>query len=400
MPSYVYQDTLLVVFGLCLFLFPLFASVFFIRSFDTCRPRHQPKSSELQAVHDEQVLTFQELHINYTKFRIKEPNFIDPLDRKLFLLHKNNLELLQPRQTELLHGIIEVVPNGYVNGDIVCGWQTNSSHFLVHPKRVREHYPVLCPLLVHNANTFQHFMDGVLPKLAQIHASTSFSEVTYLLHRPWDRSVDDIIKHINLTSERVAFYDGGHFTADYLINACVAPPLHPDLFAQVRHMLAIGAEDMEFHNNGLIIILTRQGARNGGRAIVNNDALIHFLHERYRDKLFVCHGNLSFSECRALFGQAKVVIGVHGGAFYNILLAHSKLHVVEIMPVTDKGDVVPSYLGHTIIWSIADMLNHTYCHLNSKAQNSLGNVYVDLGKVAKILAKVDSPQLKDHRTSL
>ena len=46
------------------------------------------------------------------------------------------------------------------------------------------------------------------------------------------------------------------------------------------------------------------------------------------------------------------------------------------------------------------MLNHTYWRLNSKAQNSLGSVYVDPEKVAKILDKVDFPQLKDHRTSL
>ena len=196
--SCVYQDSLLALFGVCPFLFPLYASVFFIRSFDTCRPRRQPKSSELQAVHDEQVLTFQDLYINYTNFWIKEPNFIDPLDRKLFLLHRNNLELLQLRQIELLHGFIEVVPNGYVNGDIVCGWQANSSHCLAHPRRVREHYPVLCPLLARNANIFQHFIDGVLPKLAQIHPSNSFSQVTYLLHRPLNRSVYDIIKHINL----------------------------------------------------------------------------------------------------------------------------------------------------------------------------------------------------------
>ena len=390
-PSHLYLDTVFAILALGLFIVPLYASVYFILSFDTSHPRHRHalQSLDLEGVQDEQIHAFHTLHIQYWDFRLKEPNFIDPSDRDVFYLHRDNMELLEKRPGKLLHGVIEVITNGSVNSAIECGWQTNASHFRVRPRRVRQHYPVLCPLLVPNANSFQHFLDGVLPKLAQLQASAAFSGVTYLIHRPWDRNIYDIIKLIDMRNNSIAFYDGGYITSDYLINTCTTPPLHPRLFEQVRDMLSYGYKQSVSTNDRSVILLTRGGARNGGRTMLNNNAVVNFLRQRYGNMLIIFRGNLPFSESVSLFGGAKLVIGVHGGAFYNILLARSKLHVVEIMPVTDKGDVVPSYLGHTIIWSIADMLNHTYWRLNATPQNKLGSVVVDIVKLANILDKVD-----------
>ena len=326
--------------------------------------------------------------INYSYFRINEPNFINNVDRTLFLSEPQNVDQLQERQEDVLTGIIEVIPNGSVNQYLDCGWRTNSSHFRYRPKHPRDHYAVLCPLLVPSSYRFQHFIDGVLPKLMQLRSIVaSFPEMTYLLYRPTDGSIYDMLYHINISIDSVAFYNGGDVTSDYLINTCITPPLHPALFSEARKMLVSGDEDIGKITDGIVILLTRNGKRE--RRMHNREQLISFLREKYGINLYVFRGDLTFSDSVKLFRKARIVLGVHGGAFYHIISAPSSAHIVEIMPTTRGGKVKPSYLAHTIFWSISNMLSQTYWRINSLPTDTHGNLYVDVGKVAKVLEMIE-----------
>ena len=321
-------------------------------------------------------------NINYSSFRIKEPNFIDGNDRKMFLLDGHNQDYLRQPSSSLLTGAIEVIPNGTMNGDIDCGWRTDLSQFLTPPKHVRGHYSVLCPLLVPHSEKFQHFVDGVLPKLEQMRSILPFQGVTYLLHRPQDQNIHTILKHINIS---IAVYDGNDITSDYLVNSCITPPIHPLLFSGVRDMLTDGSESGDKISGGLVILLTRAHSRKSGRKILNKDRVISYLQERYGHNFRVFDGDLTFYDSMKLFRQARIIIGVHGGAFYNMIYARSSLTILEIMPTTARGKITPAYITHPIFWVISNMLNQTYWRINNVPSDSSGNVQLDIEKFSKVL---------------
>ena len=394
---YALADILLTLLGGCMFLFPMYASVHFLISFDESHQDHMHSHHRIEETgipRNDIIQYFVRTQINYSHFRVNEPNFIDDLDRKSFLLEQHNLEQLQERDNDILTGIVEVIPNGTVHGDIDCGWRTNSSVFTSRPKHVRDHYVVLCPLLVSNSEYFQHFIDGVLPKLVQLSSIITFPGITYLFRRPRDRNIYEILEHVNLPGDSVAFYDGGHITSDYLINTCITPPLHPWLFSEAHNRLIRGFEDHNKRLDKLIILLTRNRSRKGGRRMLNMEYFISYLRGRYGHRLYTFHGNLTFSDSVKLFQRAHMVIGVHGGAFYNIIFAPHSTHIVELMPTTSEGEVMPTYIGHTIFWAISEMLNQSYWRINSTPTDSLGNIKVDIRKIEKVLDKIDRSSKK------
>ena len=375
-----------------MFLLPMYASVHFLLSFDAAHQDHMYSLNRIGAAgipRYDIIQYFVRTQINYSYFRINEPNFINDMDRESFLIERHNLEQLQERGSDILTGIVEVIPNGTVHGDIDCGWRTNSSVFMSRPKHVRDHYTVLCPLLVSHSEYFQHFIDGVLPKLVQLRSIITFPGITYLFRRPRDRNIYEILEHVNLSGDSVAFYDGGHITSDYLMNTCITPPLHPWLFSEAQNMLIRGFEDHNKCVDKLIILLTRDHSKTGGRRIINMDYFISYLRGRYGHRLYTFHGNSTFSDSVKLFQKAQIVIGVHGGAFYNIIFAPKSTHIVELMPTTSEGEVMPAYIGHTIFWAISDMLNQTYWRINSTPTDSLGNVKVEIREIEKVLDKID-----------
>ena len=100
-----------------------------------------------------------------------------------------------------------------------------------------------------------------------------------------------------------------------------------------------------------------------------------------------CH--LTFLDSVKLFRRVQLVIGVHSGAFYNIIFAPSSTNFVEIMPTTSECEVMPTYIGHTLFWVISDMLNQTYWRIISTPADSLGNVKCDIREIEKVFDKID-----------
>ena len=295
------------------------------------------------------------------------------MDRKLFLLEQHNLEQWQERHSDILTGVIQVTPNGTVHGDIDCGWRTNPSVFTSRPKHVCNHYPVLCPLLVSHSEYFQHFIDGALPKLLQLRSIIHFKGVKFFF-----RCRGIMWPYTMVVTLPTRLLD----------NACITPPLHPSLFCEA-HMLIRGMAKKFGSSDELVILLTRDHAKKGGRRILKKDRLISYLRGRYGHGLYAFHVNLTFSDSIKLFRRVQLVVGVHGGAFYNTIFAPSSKNIAELMSTTTEVEVMPTYIGHTIFWAISDMLNQTNWRIISTPSDSLGNVKVDIKKIAKVLGKID-----------
>lgn len=109
--------------------------------------------------------------ILYEPFALDEPMFYSKKHRDLFLMNAENVQILEGPTTAQLIGRIEVNINRTVHESDSCGWSMDTSksthNNLKTRPRPRTKYQIILPLLVPQSNTFQHFVDGVLPKIAQ-----------------------------------------------------------------------------------------------------------------------------------------------------------------------------------------------------------------------------------------
>ena len=141
--------------------------------------------------------------------------------------------------------------------------------------------------------------------------------------------------------------------------------------------------------NGSVILLTRRGSRNVGRNILNEREVEKLLKQRYGDRFILFQGGYSLDESIAMFSQARIVIGVHGGAFYNINFSPSSTRVVEIMPLTDEQKYLEK-LAVDIFWKISQFLGQHYFRIYHKQTGYYGDVSVDLEVLQIVLDRIDA----------
>ena len=340
---------------------------------------------------------FHSVSIVYAQFEIREPLFIDQDDRSSFLVQRQNIATLGARSDTVLRGRIITHVNGTVHTSHDCGWNMNVGEFLRPiPKRrnPRHSFALLCPLLVPDSNTFQHFVDGVLPKLAQIHEIITHTQIniTYLFYRPRDKIIHEMLDKIGIPPDRIAFYDGGYLSAKLLLNTCVTPPIHPTLWKTSRNLLRVDDRLKEPGKNTLVILLTRSNSRNIGRRILNMADTTSFLRRKYGSDLHIFQGGHTLAEAMSIFSKAAIVIGTHGGAFYNLIFCPASTKVIEILPVNEEGSPVPDHVAHTIIWQMAEVMNQTYLRLSQRAHNDKGDVYLPRDRLLRALHVLDETQ--------
>lgn len=145
-----------------------------------------------------------------------------------------------------------------------------------------------------------------------------------------------------------------------------------------------------------VVLLTRAGAKLGGRNMLNAAQVQTLLRRRYAQRLVVFDGQLSVPAAVSLFGQARLLVGPHGGAFYNLVYASKDATVVEFGPVLKGGREIHS-LPHAIFWAMADMLGMCYWRIQCVSQNPQHDMIVDLDKLTDILDRVDAQWLGTDR---
>lgn len=349
------------------------------------------ESAEASRLRMEEMLnTWSDHSINYDYFSIRQPNFVDTIDSNLFGLKSENTVVLSgPKPNELV-GRIHIVRNGTVHRDYDCGWKMDVTVLTSTPKgRIRRRFKVMLPLLVPQSNSFQHFLDGVVPKLVQVAPLLDMPNITVVIYRPWDRVIETILAKFGITEDRVHYYDNGYYSADYLINTCITPPIHPQLWRNARTTLGAPTTLPVHPNEAKVILLTRAKSRNIGRKIKNIEFVSHFLKSRYGDKFHVFQGGYSLQDAVSLFGKARIVIGVHGGAFYNMFMCPSGTNIIEVIPTMENGTYVPDGMAFNIVWKMAYMLDQNYWRLSEKPVSRYGDVIVDTEKLAKALDQAD-----------
>ena len=335
--------------------------------------------------------------ISYPPFTVSEPHFISEEDRKFFWSNKLNTEVAHITGKNHLTGVIKLIKGAVYAPNIDCGWGSKLQNFEAFTNWGDERTPsdrvVYFPLLVPESDSFQHFLDGTVPKLIQALPFLLQKNVQLVIYTYGTNPIiPAILRRLGLKKNAVKLYNLSDrrsnkvVEVDYELNGCIAPPMHP-LLSQTFHT-AIGAPwNLTIPlKDSLVILLSRHLAHNSGRHILNHPEVITFMKDRYGDRFHSFHGVYDLQRAFSVFGKARMIIGVHGGAFYNLNFSPRQTTIVEVMPVW--GDEYPK-LAHSIVWRMADALGQQYWRINQQADDSFCNVKLDVNKLKLILDRID-----------
>lgn len=339
----------------------------------------------------------------YQNFSHKLPRFLSKRHEELFLMNlKNRKSLFEEPTVRQLIGRIEIIPDGIVHGTYDCGWTMNTS---ILSKRVpivgSKKYKIILPLLVAQSSAFQHFVDGVFPKIVQSYGLIQRFKIPILLHRPRDKIISEMLERIGIPEKQIQYYGGGFVRSDIIINACITPPLHPALWKKMQSLLLNATSSAKLHlpEKKLIALITREDSRNRGRKILNIAEVSQNLSSRYGESFRLLRRHKNLTESIALFQRVCIIIGVHGGGLYNLLFAKEDANIIELMPTDGKGNSVPRGLAHTIIWQMSGFLGQPYWRIPIVPVDKNGNLEINLNELNRILDITDvSCQLKMNGT--
>ena len=330
----------------------------------------------------------QDVTFTYPDFKIHEPLFPSQKDRDLFYLHSENCEYANLTvQARRLTGIIRIIHQGFAHKRIDCGWSSNLTEFVDKDKRTKYTADIVVPLMTYDGFSFQHFMDGTFPKIIQVLPFLRLPNVTLVLETPRDKIIKQLLQEMNLYDRVIFVHPSEDITSRIQINTCITPPIHPLLWAGMRQELGIAHSFSIEPRYRKIILLTRAGNHNGGRNIQNHAEVTEYLSARFGLNFLVFKPLRDFQTTRQYFAKARIIIGVHGGAFYNLNFAPAGCHVIEVMPTTSDGKL--DILRHTIFWRMADAIGQYYWRLNTPPVNNVKDVIFPLQQLENVLDKVE-----------
>ena len=136
------------------------------------------------------------------------------------------------------------------------------------------------------------------------------------------------------------------------------------------------------HGSTKIYLSRRQTAT---RPLVNEDLLIERLRQRGFE--IVLPERLSFLEQVVVFARAKIIVGVHGAAFSNLVFAENA-RVLEIFS--------PDYLRPDCYYTLADQCGHRYWYLVGRSPTTAaasplwGSVEVEPDTLQSLLDRIES----------
>lgn len=319
--------------------------------------------------------------------------------RKFPSLCSDPSAILIMQEPKYLEGRVDVIANGVVSHNLDCGWPADHSQS-ENPfdSRLVGHFRgTLVPLVVPEGLSFQHFVDGVLPKLV-ILSDILRKEPSYTIAMDM-RIVKDMPKQM---MERMGLFRGtvtswgslpwknGRLYADKLIMGCKVPPLHPELWQKAQDLF-----DLPWKKEGwkqkrhIVLYLSRkQGTNNPGRDVVNENQLVEELRKWSNKKgfelvVFAASNYKTLDDLFTLLADVDAVIGPHGGAFYNMLFMRRGITVIEFMPDT-RLFLSTAQAVHLIIYLQASLLGNNYFNIRS-ADKGHSNMFIEPSLVLEAL---------------
>lgn len=286
-------------------------------------------------------------------------------------------------------GSIDAIRNGKIAEGFNCGWNSNNEreiHQVVKPAYKGR----LIYLDVPEGWSFQHFIDGILPKLVQIESYIKISKIRIYMPLPEgyesnnnnNNIIYDLLERIGINSNRlIQSRDRYSISARLLIVPCVSPPTHPYLWKRGQYLLKLpflqpGYIDMD---DKIVYFSRNRGTNHMERRVLNEkDVLSTIRQVMTSDSMLELvefySDNYNLNQTIDLLSHAKLLIGPHGGALYNMIFAHPGTAVIEFLP--DEYYFMSEPV-HSINYVQAMTLGHRYyalmCQCNKSMNDENGN---------------------------
>ncbi|OHT02457.1 hypothetical protein TRFO_30398 [Tritrichomonas foetus] len=198
----------------------------------------------------------------------------------------------------------------------------------------------------HYIEIFQHFFDNGIPHLAAMSFATG-------LHPDQVKSVTTACNSITLqVMDKLGFRNRHscsnmreHVSAENLIMIPSMRVLHPYYYDWYRELMNVSSYGFDSQNNPIernkIVILPRGVSGGGGgnaRIIYNIDEIKSSLEEIHGvGNVLIPDRSLSLETLFNYYSKVKVILGPHGGAFYNHFFAQKGIEVIEMIPMMSTG---------------------------------------------------------------
>lgn len=319
------------------------------------------------------VHTLKSIRFSYKPFNVSLPNFFSDSHRNIFTKTKGISDVL-------LHGFwlnngmdgsISVFENATFEVKYECGYKENETRCCNPQLNSLPDYYILCPLLVPDGCSFQHFTDGVLPKLMQGYSFLMQNKDAKLLVNLCNARfpfVKQLYNLLGFEDKRLVTYQKQHlYSAKFLVNLCDTPPVHPYLWQKAQHILGVKTDHCG--NNVIWLSRNKKNSFNGGRLIKNEADVLTFLRTKFGRKLIVFDASrfIHISSVISIFQNASIIIGPHGGAFFNQLFSPKYTVIIEIMPTDFETGAIPLKHPGVMVWMFAHLLLQHYWRLPSKS---------------------------------
>ncbi|KAJ5072562.1 beta-12-xylosyltransferase [Anaeramoeba ignava] len=207
------------------------------------------------------------------------------------------------------------------------------------------------------SNEFQHWIDRCASVLLQIRPLIKDQGWSFVAKKPRDAIVykfwEFIKKDFNVSIE---FLENTlYYKADLLLTPCELPWENVRKLPEIKEFLLRfifendSYEQFRNPNPENIVYLPRVNTLNK-RSVLNNEEVENYLRKRFGDKfqIFSHKEHQDLKELVKYFSNAKIVIGLHGGAFYNLLFSLSYPIVIEFLHTAHlKTDAIFYWIAHT-----------------------------------------------------
>lgn len=297
--------------------------------------------------------------------------------------------------SQTLSGFIDIVKEGSIERNYDCGFKTDN---LVEIKSgLKKPYHInarVVYLIVPEGYAFQHFLDGVLPKIVQAEDFINDTEVKFFinLNSKWP-IVGELYKRIGIDSNRIIISNTGYISADELIVPCVCPPMHPYLWRRSQYLFKLPHLSPDYKESDdiyYILYLSRnKGTFNGGRRVINEKEFIDtandMLHNtKYKFEVFDSKKYKNLDELFGFLSKVKVLMGPHGGAFYNMFFMRSGSTILEFLP---KSSGFFANMVRYITYRNSVMLGHYYYALGCDMSHQ-SDVVIDMNEFKSLFKSI------------
>lgn len=301
-------------------------------------------------------------------------------------------------------------------GSWQCGAESGKLRWLKAPKN-SSLAPRIRPLIVDDGWSFQHFIDGVLPKLFNSliiqslnkHEDTvTDSTVTILpstLQEGVKKMIEGQLSHLSFreiseisdVNPKTQF-----FCSQSLQFSCKAPQFHPIIYKKMQGTLSLEGklkrENTQKPQKDVILFLDRkqETSKNGLREVLNHEELMEAMGDLVKGtdwsvQVFDHSKHDSMEDLVIFMRDVKVIMGVHGGAFYNMFFADRKemKAVIEFMPVNWEDKSVSVEGSPNIFWISSSLLDIPYYRLlsNGTFPKSV-DVTIDIPAFTNLLSNI------------